>query len=355
MARRISFLLIVAALLGAAPASAVAAPTSAQPDPAVSGNPPPPPTPGPSVSGVAQVGGALTGRRGEWQPGTELSSEWIRCATATTGCETTGDTDLSYALGAADAGKALKLRVTGRRVVGTIELGSRTVDSAAVSIAPPPGPMAAPVNVKAPEILGTLRQGEMLTGSPGAWTGTAPIAFAYGWASCATATGGCVIRSHTQRYRPTAADVGRRLALGVRATNPAGTSQTVVFSSGKVVPALRRISPFPVLLVSGRVAGSVTTVTTLRLRRLPRGATIGTSCRGRGCPYRNSSTRLRKGSTMQLRRLQRPLRAGAVIVVTVRKGKTLGKYVRLRIRRGAAPARLDRCVRPGSSKPVDCA
>jgi len=63
---------------------------------------------------------------------------------------------------------------------------------------------------------------------------------------------------------------------------------------------------------------------------------------------------VRKGSTIRLRRLERRLRSGVTVVITVRKGKTLGKYVRLRFRRGLAPARIDRCVAPGSSKPRPC-
>ena len=42
-------------------------------------------------------------------------------------------------------------------------------------------------------------------------------------------------------------------------------------------------------------------------------------------------------------------------MITVRKGNTLGKYIRLRFRSGLAPARADRCVAPKSSKPLKCA
>ncbi|MEJ7714248.1 MAG: hypothetical protein WKF40_00500 [Thermoleophilaceae bacterium] len=118
--------------------------------------------------------------------------------------------------------------------------------------------------------------------------------------------------------------------------------------------ALKRLRPFPVVLIGGRVAGRVTTVTRIRLRRVPRGARVSTSCSGRGCPYRKSSSVLRRGSTMRLRRLEGRLAAGLTVVITVRKGNTLGKYTRLRFRRGLAPARVDRCVAPKSPKPVSC-
>lgn len=335
------------------PAVASAAPVAAEPTPP-SGAPPAQPNPGPSISGTGQVGGTLTGDRGRWEPDAQLSSEWIRCATADSGCETTGDTDLSYALTDADAGKVIKLRVTGRRVVVAMTVGTRVVDTATGAIAAASPPATAPANVASPQILGIPRTGSTLTGSPGVWTGTAPITFAYAWSSCASpAPASCVPVSSTRSYRPVAADAGRYLALAVQATNPAGKRQALVVSAA-VGRTFRGLSPFPVLLVGGRVAGRVTTVTSVRLRRVPRGARVSTSCSGRGCPYRKSSTVVRKGSTIRLRRLERRLRSGVTVVITVRKGKTLGKYVRLRFRRGLAPARIDRCVAPGSSKPRPC-
>lgn len=352
-------LLVVLALAAAliAPAAASAAPTSATP-PGPSGNPPPEPNPEPSISGVGQVGGTLTGNRGTWQSGTQLSSEWIRCATANSGCETTGDTDLSYAVTAADAGKVIKLRVTGRRVV-IVELGRRTVDAQAGPIASGSGGPSAPVNISPPQIRGTVREGEALTASTGVWTGTAPITYTYYWASCVQSNTDCIGRSTAPTYRPVAADVGRRLALIVGATNPVGFTQAAVVGPvvGKkpaVLKAFKRMSPFPVLLIGGRVAGGITTVTSMRLRRLPKGSIINIACKGRGCPLRKSRTKTKKASTVRLTRLQRRLRAGLTIVITVRQPDRLGKYVRLKIRRGQAPARVDRCVRPGSSKPVTC-
>lgn len=346
---------VVAALAAsccALPAAASAAPAPAQPPPP-SGTAPARPDPGPSISGTGQVGGTLTGDRGAWQSGTQLSSQWIRCATAGSGCETTGDADLSYTLTPADAAKVIKLRVTGRRVV-VVTVGTRVLDAATGPIAAAPGVGAGPVNVGGPRILGVLREGSRLTASPGVWTGTPPITFTYAWASCASPTpASCVLRSAARTYRPVAADVRRYLALGVEATNPAGKRGALVFSAA-VKKAYKRLSPFPVLLISGRVAGGVTTVTSMRLRHVPSGARVSTSCSGPGCPYRKASIVLRKGSAIRLRRLERRLRSGVTVVITVRKGSTLGKYTRLRFRRGLAPARLDRCVAPGSPKPVSC-
>lgn len=319
-------------------------------------SPPEAPSPGPSISGSPQVGGVLTGSRGSWTSDTSLSSRWLRCNVGTSTCEATGDTDLSYTVTPADAGLVIKLRVQGTR---SAALGSatRTADAQTPTIGPAPGPASPPSNVSPPSIQGSLRAGELLTGSPGQWTGTAPITFVYAWVSCATPTAAaCAVRSYTRTYRPGSADVGRYLALGVQAINPAGSRQALIFSA-VVKPkakALNRLRPFPVLVVGGRVSGRVTNVTSVRLRRVPRGARVSTSCSGRGCPYRKSSAVVRRGSTIRLSRLEKALPSGVTLVITVRKGNTMGKYTRLRFRPGLVPARVDRCVTPKSSRPVAC-
>jgi len=38
----------------------------------------------------------------------------------------------------------------------------------------------------------------------------------------------------------------------------------------------------------------------------------------------------------------------------VTRGDAVGKFTRFRIRRGKAPLRADRCLVPGSSRPVAC-
>ena len=50
----------------------------------------------------------------------------------------------------------------------------------------------------------------------------------------------------------------------------------------------------------------------------------------------------------------RVLRPGAVLQIRVTKAGTIGKYTRLRIRRGRPPNRIDRCLVPGGKRPVHC-
>ena len=78
------------------------------------------------------------------------------------------------------------------------------------------------------------------------------------------------------------------------------------------------------------------------------------TCRGRGCPFRRARRTIRRRAGLRIKGLERLLRSGTVITIVVRKGNTIGKYTRLRIRRGAPPARIDRCVRPGAARPSAC-
>jgi hypothetical protein len=51
---------------------------------------------------------------------------------------------------------------------------------------------------------------------------------------------------------------------------------------------------------------------------------------------------------------RRLLRPGAYIQIYVTKRGAIGKYTRVRIRRGRPPSRVDRCLLPGSTRPARC-
>jgi hypothetical protein len=86
----------------------------------------------------------------------------------------------------------------------------------------------------------------------------------------------------------------------------------------------------------------------------PRGAHVGVRCKGRSCPYTHKRF-TSKGKRVVLRKLGRTYPDGTVIEVRVTKSETIGKLIRLRIRAGRNPARLDRCLRPGKpNKPIRC-
>lgn len=115
-------------------------------------------------------------------------------------------------------------------------------------------------------------------------------------------------------------------------------------------PTLMR--PFPVVRIAGVVLPRGALVTILSVRG-PVGARVFVQCSGRGCPSRSvartSTTRL-----LRLRRFERRLPAGVTLELFVRQAGRIGKYTRFTIRAGKAPARLDRCLVPGRTRPVMC-
>ena len=57
---------------------------------------------------------------------------------------------------------------------------------------------------------------------------------------------------------------------------------------------------------------------------------------------------------MHFSRLERFLPGGVELRVFVSKKGMVGKYTRIRIRKVALPARVDRCLLPDSTKPTGC-
>ncbi|MGH3001284.1 MAG: hypothetical protein ACRDM1_01195 [Gaiellaceae bacterium] len=96
-----------------------------------------------------------------------------------------------------------------------------------------------PVAASRPTIAGTLQQGKKLTGSPGTWTGSGTIAYAYQWYRCDPSGAHCssIHGSTTATYTQVAKDVGHTLALTVRATDSTGTTPAYSSLAGLVAPA----------------------------------------------------------------------------------------------------------------------
>jgi PKD repeat protein len=121
----------------------------------------------------------------------------------------------------------------------------------------------------------------------------------------------------------------------------------------------------PELLASAavvRVSASISRRGT-RIRELavsaPVGARVTVRCRGRGCPFRKltrtARVRARSSRVVRIQRLRgRLLRPGAVLQIWVTKPDAIGRYSRFRMRAGKPPSRVDRCVPPGTTRPVRC-
>jgi hypothetical protein len=130
-------------------------------------------------------------------------------------------------------------------------------------------------------------------------------------------------------------------------------------SGGQV--ALRLMSPFPVVRITGKVSRRGARIKRLTVRA-PDRATVGVRCRGRSCPFRrtNQTVKLAASSkspskTIRVKQLERKLlRGGTSIKVLVSRPGEVGKYTRFKIRSGKSPLRVDLCLTPGSTVPKEC-
>jgi hypothetical protein len=90
---------------------------------------------------------------------------------------------------------------------------------------------AAPTNNSEPKVIGQALEGKTLTASPGSWSGTTPINYAYRWVRCPKDGGapdgsncGVIPNATNSSYQLRNADVGLRIRVRVTASNSDGTA-----------------------------------------------------------------------------------------------------------------------------------
>jgi hypothetical protein len=117
--------------------------------------------------------------------------------------------------------------------------GSAAIASAAAG--------ASPSNTSLPTIMGTTRDGQLLTAHNGGWSGS-PTSFTYAWERCDNQGGGCglIAGATSKQYTATAADAGHRLRIAVTASNRDGSGTatsrpTATIASSGSAPANRRL------------------------------------------------------------------------------------------------------------------
>ena len=133
---------------------------------------------------------------------------------------------------------------------------------------------------------------------------------------------------------------------------PTGGSDPAPHPTPAPAPALRRLDPFPIVRIRGRLVrrGALVTLFSVRAQS---GVRIDVRCAGSGCPTPYVSILATRSAT-RLRPYEGFLRAGLRLTVTVTAPGLIGKYTSLRIRTGRAPLRSDRCLMPGGTRPVRC-
>ena len=106
----------------------------------------------------------------------------------------------------------------------------------------------------------------------------------------------------------------------------------------------------PTIRISGHLTSTGANVTRLSVTA-PKGVRITLTCTGRGCPLRSVA---QASAVFHIQQFERELRAGTKLRITVTKPGHISKVTTITIRKGKAPARVDRCQIPGESKLIRC-
>jgi hypothetical protein len=234
----------------------------------------------------------LSATDGDWKPDSAHPTyDWLRCNSSGAGCEgISGACGQRYVVRLADEGHTLRVRLTATESANQVD----QEDSL------PTGVVAHSAYFLPPDV------------EPDTCTKVTPTGPGKGTFTSGTQTGG--------GSEPTP-----------------GTS-------------LSFIKPFPVIRIAGRFKGTRTTLTRVTVRT-PRGTRVRIRCRGKGCAFKRKAVAAKLINVRALRRTYRP---NATIEIRVTQAKKIGKYLKLRTRRGKAPVRSDRCLMPGKTKPKRC-
>ncbi len=160
--------------------------------------------------GTKKVGDKLTARKGTWTSGTKFKYQWYRSGKAIKGA-----TAQTYKLAAADAGKTIKVRVTGS-AQGYSTASKYSPSTKAVA----KGALA----LKTPVVTGTKKVGYTLKANPGTWT--SGTAFKYQWYKSGKAIKGATAKT----YKLTKSDRSRSIKVRVTGSK-AGYSSAARYSS----------------------------------------------------------------------------------------------------------------------------
>jgi hypothetical protein len=97
---------------------------------------------------------------------------------------------------------------------------------------------APPENVEPPMISGTAKDGQTLAASPGKWSGTSPLTYAFEWQRCDSTGSNCAAISlaTAQTYNAVPADVGSTLRVVVTAENVAAEASSTSLATLVVAP-----------------------------------------------------------------------------------------------------------------------
>ena len=202
----------------------------------------------PSLSGTARDGQTLTATDGTWTgtPTITYAHQWQRCNPAGASCANiAGATQSTYTQVPADVGSTLRDVVTATNAGGSVSASS----APSALVAPDP-----PANSALPAISGTTTDANVLTASPGTWSGTPTLTYAYQWQRCNAAGVACadIAGATASTHTLIPADVGGTMRVVVAATNAGGTTMATSPATATVAPAA------PVNTVPPAISGTAT-------------------------------------------------------------------------------------------------
>ena len=142
--------------------------------------------------------------------------------------------------------------------------------------------------------------------------------------------------------------VRERPLAGATAPSPPPLRQPLIGPT----PLPRILSPFPMVRLVGSVSELGTEVRLLAVRA-PKGARALVRCLGRGCPLKRA-TKVVGRDPVRFAGFKSLMPAGVVLEVLVRRGDSIGKFTRFKLRQNRRPQRADGCLWPGTTRMAPC-
>ena len=209
---------------------------------AVAAAAPPPNTPAtgaPSITGTAQVGETLTAGVTGISDGDGLNSATFAYQWLADDVEINGATASTYTLADAEAGKAIKVRVSFTDDAGNDEELTSAATGAVAAAAPPPNTPATGL----PSITGTAQVGETLTADTSGIAdadGLYWARFSYQWLSSRDAE---IEGANASTHTLVAADEGKAIKVRVSFTDDAGNDEELTSAATGAVAAAAVVEP----------------------------------------------------------------------------------------------------------------
>lgn len=191
----------------------------------------------PVITGAPRVGVPLQVSKGTWQPTpTTFTYVWY-----VDGNVIAGASSPQYVPTSADIGRLISASVT-PQLAGY---------EPAIGYAEEVGPILdAPVNVTLPTVTGTPVVGATMTATPGTWLPASPPV-TYQW----LANGGVIAGATAKTFKPTTAQIGKKLSVRVTATKPGAESATATSA------ATATVKTKPTMTLKSKVKGTTVTLT----------------------------------------------------------------------------------------------